>query len=133
MSRQTDTRRGSVWLTGSAFLLMRQFGCRWRRVRLSCRPRFLGSMFLTCYLFLCQRWILGQLLAVEVADDSGHVSLSLIIRRHAAVLVHTARTCIVGGQRFHHVEVVLFQQPAQISCPAFDVGIRIKWIGNSEL
>src|SRR5579864_3671668 len=49
------------------------------------------------------RPLFRQLLAIELANDPGHVGMGFAIGRHSMIFRHPLRTRIVGGQRLGHV------------------------------
>src|SRR5712691_5131167 len=82
----------------------------------------------------CRRgFALSNFLSIEVTNYPRHVGPGLIVRRHAAVLFHTTRAGIVGGQRLDHVKVIALQQLAQITRASLDIGAGIEGVGDSQL
>src|SRR5579872_5211513 len=63
------------------------------------------------------RFLLSHLLLIEIPYHPGGRRPSLIIRRHAAELLHTLGAGIVSGQSLHQIEVVALQQLPQIFSP----------------
>src|SRR4051794_22528150 len=49
---------------------------------------------------------LRDLFTIVVTNDRRYICLGLAIRRHAAILLHSQRTRIVGSQRLDHIKVV---------------------------
>src|SRR5579863_3863893 len=78
------------------------------------------------------RLALCQFLPVEVTDDSGNVSLGLIIRWNSVVLLDALRTSVVSRKGFYQVKVVALKQFSQISSAALNVSARIKRINHSQ-
>src|SRR5438552_18628819 len=69
--------------------------------------------FMRCLPLLCsQGRIRGQLLPVEVTNDSRDVRPRLVIRRRAAILLHATRSGAVGGEALRHIDIACPQQPA---------------------
>ena len=82
---------------------------------------------------LCGNALLRRLLLIEVFHYARYIRPSLVIRRHALILLHPQRSRIVSGQRLHQIEVVTLQQFPQILCSAFYIRLRIECIRNAEL
>jgi len=70
--------------------------------------------------------ILGQLLPIEVTNDSRDVGPRLVIRRHAAILLHAMRSGVVSGKGLRHIEIVFLQQFAQVFCSGLNVSVGIE-------
>src|SRR5579862_4883866 len=104
--------------------------------------RRLPCCLLACFLYrrsfhrreflLCCCPLLRQLFAVEIPNHLRHIRSRFGVWRNAVVLLHALRAGVVGGQRFHHIEVVFFQQLSQIPCPAIHVTCWIKRVRHSQ-
>src|SRR5215469_14306515 len=77
--------------------------------------------------------LLCQLLLVEVADDSGNVSASLVIRRHPSVLRHAPWPGVVGGECFDQVEVIFLEQFTKVARAAIDVCLWVESVIYAEV
>src|SRR5450755_3320035 len=56
------------------------------------------------------RFLLGELLLIEIPNNARHVGTSLVERWHPAILLHSLRPGVVGRQRLDEIKVVTFQQ-----------------------
>ena len=75
----------------------------------------------------------GEFLFVEVADDAGDVGFGFVVGRDAVVLFDALRAGVIGGEGFDEIEVVAFEEFAEIAGAGFDVGLGVEGVFHAEL
>ena len=75
----------------------------------------------------------GQFLFVEVANDAGYVGFGFVVGRDSVVLLDALQPGVVGGKGLDEIEVVAFEEFAEITRAGFDVSLRVEGILHAEL